>query len=159
MRKFFFLIFVVVSLNAKIVHFQEEKYIEVVDNTFYKKGTLEFNTDSIKLQYQNRDKVLVYNNDTLTLLDGEKKEEINPQAKILLKIIFQLIDAVYKNDLETLKEFFSVKKNGDNIVLEPKENAAGYINTISFSKKDDKLQYLTIDMKNGNKTTIRQIDE
>lgn len=145
-------------LNAETIHFQEEKYIEVVGNSFYKKGTLEFKNNSIKLQYNNSNKVLKYQNDTLTLLNEGQEEPIDQNVQTMLKMVFLLIQSIYYDDMETLKDFFTIKLNQQEIELLPKENLSSYIKTIHF-RKNSSLEYLSIKMQNGNITTIKQIDE
>jgi hypothetical protein len=144
--------------SAKTIHFQEEKYIEALDNDFYKKGTLEFQNNSIKLQYNNLDKILIYKDDTLTLLENNQEQQIDQNSTIMLKMVFLLISSIYYDDIENLEEFFEVVSQEKSTLLIPKKDISRYIKSIHFSK-DTKLNYIIISMQNGNTTTIKQIDE
>lgn len=152
----FFLLFFI-SLEAVIIDFEEEKYISAIDNTFYKKGTLEFNKESIILKYNNSEKELVYNDDTLILKNGDESQKIDIENQLPLKMIFLLIESIHNNELENLEDFFTITKNRV-ILLEPKNILKSYIKKVEF-KKDKTLEFITIFMSNNNKTTIRQIDE
>lgn len=159
MTKLFLLsILFLLNLNASIINFEEEKYIEVIDNTVTKKGTLEFKDNKIKLQYKNSDKILIYSDDTLLIKTDEETQELDLNNQLALKAIFLLIEAIYKNDIALLEEFFIIKKDQSIYTLNPKEILQNYIEVVEL-KKDKKLDYITIQMTNGNKTTIREVND
>ncbi len=159
MHKIFFLIvcFFVFS-KASIIHFEEEKYIEVIDNSLHKKGTLEFIDNKIKLKYNNSSRVLIYEDDTLLISQNNEIQEINLKNQIAIKMIFLLIDSIHTNQFDIIKEYFTISKKNDINYLTPKQNITNYIISIEF-KKNKTLKYITIKMINGNITTIREMND
>ena len=144
--------------DASSINFQEEKYIEVIDNTVLKKGTLDFKENQITLKYKNSNRILVYKDDSLTIKSGEDTQTIDLNKQIQLKMIFLLIEAIHKNDLETLSEYFEINKKNKITTLKPLGSLANYIENVEF-KKDKKLDFMTIKMANGNITTIRELND
>jgi hypothetical protein len=159
MYKLLFIFLSLIHLNGSdIINFQEEKYIDIIGESFLKKGTLEFDNKKIKLQYKGSDKVLIYKEDTLILKESNEIKSIDLKEKEHLKMIFLLIEAIYKDDMEILKEFFILSKEDTRNILKPTGTLKNYINYVAF-KKNKTLEFIIIDMKNQNKTTIRQIDD
>lgn len=158
-----FKIFIIISLyfiasNASIIHFQEEKYIEVIDNSLRKKGTLEFIDNKIKLKYNNSSKVLIYEDDTLLIKINNEVQEIDLKNQIVIRMIFLLIDSIHRNEYNIVKEYFIMSKEKDVHYLTPKPNLKNYLLSVEF-KKNKTLEYIIIKMENGNVTTIREIND
>ena len=145
------------TMNASIINFEEEKYISAIDNTFYRKGTLEFKEKTIILRYNNSNRILIYKDDTLILKNKNEIQKINLDEQLLLKMVFVLIESIHNNDLESLEEFFTISKKTIT-VLKPKEILKSYIEKVEF-KNQKSLEFITIYMRNQNRTTIRQIDD
>ncbi|MDC0932248.1 hypothetical protein OAR97_00220 [Arcobacteraceae bacterium] len=156
----FFLITVLLFTvsNASVIHFEEEKYVEVIDNSLYKKGTLEFIKNKIKLKYNNSSRILIYEDDTLTILVDNEIQKIDLKNQLSIKIVFLLIDSIYKNKYGVIKEYFTIDKEKNVNYLTPNKNLKNYILSVEF-KKNKALDYIIIKMKNGNITTIREINE
>ena len=144
--------------NGKIIHFEEDKYIEVMDNSVYKKGTLEFVENKIILKYDNSKRVLIYEDDSLRIKMGDEIQEIDLENQIALKMVFLLIESIHKNDFLVLQEYFIINKKNKVTSLVPKKALENYILSVEF-KKTKILEYITIKMSNGNKTTIREIND
>ena len=159
MSRFILLFFAFfLNLNASTINFQEEKYIEVIDNSVFRKGTLDFKENKISLKYKNSNRVLIYEDDNLTIKSGEDIQRVDLNKQLALKMIFLLIEAIHTNDLKTLEEYFLIKKEKQTTLLNPKESLKNYIKNVEF-KKDKKLDFMTIKMTNGNITTIRELDD
>ena len=158
MFRFLIICMCVIFSNASSINFQEEKYIEVIDNTVFKKGTLDFKENEITLKYKNSNRVLIYKDDNLTIQNGEDIQSINLNKQIALKMVFLLIESIHTNDLKTLEEHFNIYEKKKVITLEPKSSLKSYITYVEY-KKDKKLDFLTIKMTNGNITTIRELDD
>ncbi len=159
MLKIFTIFYIfLLSLGAQTIKFEEEKYIEALDNTIKKIGILEFDNSQIKLKYDNSSKVLIYNNDKLIVKTEEESQELDLKNQLALKMIFLLIETIFKDDYKSLEEFFFIKQDGKIYYLKPKENLENYIKEVEF-KKDKRLNYFIISMSNGNKTTIRELDD
>ena len=146
------------NINASTINFQEEKYIEVIDNTVFKKGTLDFKENQITLKYKNSNRVLIYKEDNLTIKTEEDTQTIDLNKQIALKMVFLLIKSIHINDFKTLEEHFNIYEKKKVITLEPKSSLKSYITYVEY-KKDKKLDFLTIKMTNGNITTIRELND
>jgi hypothetical protein len=157
-RVFIFIISLVISVNASIIHFEEEKYIEVLDNSIKKEGTLEFLDKKLKLKYKHSKRVLTYENDILTIQAGDAIQEIDLTKQLALKISFLLIESIHYNKIKVLEEYFIINKENNITFLKPKEMLINYIISVEY-KKTKTLEYLTIHMTNGNKTTIRELND
>jgi len=144
--------------DASSINFQEEKYIEVIDNTVFKKGILDFKENEITLKYKNSNRILIYKDDNLTIQNGEDIQIIDLNKQIALKMVFLLIESIHTNDLKTLEEYFDIYEKKKVITLEPKSSLKSYITYVEY-KKDKKLDFLTIKMTNGNITTIRELND
>lgn len=157
-KLFLLLTAVLLTLNASSINFEEEKYIEIVDNTIIKKGTLEFTNKHIKLQYKNSDRILIYKDDKLVIKTDDETQELDLTKQLAIKTVFLLIEAIHKNNLNLLEEFFTITIKEKIYTLQPKEILQNYIEYVEF-RKNKKLDYLTIFMNNGNRTTIREIND
>ena len=149
---------IVLNVFSSTIHFEEEKYIEVLGNSIIKKGTLTFKDNTIKFKYINSNESLIYKNNNLTIKNGEEIKEIDINKQFTLKLVFLLIEAINNNDLISLNEYFIVNKETNVYILKPKEELKNYLKKILF-KKDQKLDFLTIHMTNGNTTTIRELND
>lgn len=158
LKLFLVSILFLLGATASTINFEEEKYIEVLDDTIIKKGTLEFTDTQIKLQYKNSNRILIYGEDTLIIKINDEIQELDLNNQLALKTVFLLIEAIHKNDLELLKEFFIINKKQNIYTLNPKEILQNYIEMVEF-KKNKTLDYITIHMTNGNKTTIREVND
>lgn len=153
------LILFAINLNATdIIHFQEQKYINIIDDSIIKKGTLTFSQKTIQLQYKNSDQVLIYEDDTLTLKENNITSNIDLKPKNHLKMIFLLIEAIYTDNMELLKDFFLLTSKNNITTLKPLDELKNYIDFIEF-KKEKTLDFISIVMRNQDKITIRQIDD
>jgi hypothetical protein len=153
-----FFFFLVLSLQAQTINFSEEKYIDAIGQSILKKGILKISKDKVELKYKNSSKILVNIKDKLVIKDDKEIQHIDLKNQIALKMIFLLIKSIYNKNYENLNEFFTMQSKNEVFKLIPKEDLKNYIDFIEF-KKGEKLEFLTIYMKNKNKTTIREIDD
>ncbi len=138
MIKFILLLSVFIfNINASTINFQEEKYIEVIDNTVFKKGSLDFKENQITLKYKNSNRVLIYKEDNLTIKIAEETQTVDLNKQIALKMIFLLIEAIHTNDLQTVQEHFKIHKKNKTTTLEPLGSLTNYIENVEY-KKDKK---------------------
>jgi len=148
----------IVSLRATIINFEEEKYIDVLGNSIKKNGKLEFIDNTIKLQYTNSKRVLIYENEVLNIYIEDEVKKIDLENQIALKVSFLLIESIHYDNIKDLENYFIIEKEEDVTFLKPKELLKNHIISVEY-KKTKRLEYLTIFMSNGNKTTIRELDD
>ncbi len=135
MIKFILLLSVFIfNIHASTINFQEEKYIEVIDNTVFKKGSLDFKENQITLKYKNSNRVLIYKEDNLTIKIAEETQTVDLNKQIALKMIFLLIEAIHTNDLQTVQEHFKIHKKNNTTTLEPLGSLTNYIENVEYKK-------------------------
>jgi hypothetical protein len=143
---------------AKTIQFTEEKYIQALDNTIKKQGTLHFEANKIMLTYKNSMRKLIYENDTLHIQINNEIQTLNLNNQQALRMIFLLIQSIMNDDFTLVQEYFTITIKEGITQLTPKQNISAYIDFIRF-KKDTLLHFITISMTNGNSTTIREIND
>ena len=146
-----------INLFSQTINFKESKHIDALKQTISKTGYINYKENSIETSYTNSDEILVFKDDTLFIKEGEETSEIDLNRDVGKKIYFTLIDAINSNDLSNLELYFEIKKQNNEILLNPKDMIANYIEEIRY-KKEKKLEYLHINMANGDRITIEQID-
>jgi len=157
MLKTVLILLLCINLFSKTINFKESKYIEALDQSISKTGYITYKKDSIETSYKNSGEILIFKEDTLYIKDKEKSSEIDLNRDIGKKIYFTLLEAINTNDLSNLELYFEIKKEHNEILLKPKEIVANYLKNIKY-KKEKKLEYLHINMLNGDRITIEQID-
>lgn len=158
MNKLLLFLFSASLLWGQTIHFNEEKYIHALNNTLSKKGTLSFINESVILQYAHSNKKLIYNKDTLSIQLNGKTQTLDLNNQMALKMVFLLIQSIHTNNTHLLHEYFTVEQKKGITSLFPKASISSYIEFVQF-KKDSKLHFMTIEMSNKNKTTIREIND
>lgn len=157
MFKILIIILVYINIYAEIVNFKEERYIDAIDNSFYKKGTIKFHKGTIEVSYKSETKVLIYSRNKLIVKDKSQINEIDLEKNLHMKIFFNLLKYIYFNNKEELKVFFSIKQKDNTIYLKPKNLISNYISDISY-KKTHKLNFLEILLNNNDRIYIEEID-
>ncbi len=145
------------SVYADIVNFKENRYLYAIDNSFSKKGTIIFEKESIEVSYNLDSKIMVYSNDKLTIKDGDEVYEVDLEKNIHMKVFFYLLEAIYYNRQDHLKEFFTIKDDNSTILLNPKDLVSNYISHISY-KKTKRLDFLEIKLNNKDRIYIEEIN-
>lgn len=140
---------------AKNIFFTEIKYINSLDSTFTRKGTISFLKNKIILKYNNFNEKLIYKNDKLFIKNKNSLKEIQKNNHVNLQILFLLINSIHKNNFLILEQYFNILNSNKEILLKPKKNLTNYIEYIKF-KKNTKLEYINILLKNKDYIKIRQ---
>lgn len=160
MLKYFtiFLLFISMLEAKETIKFQEDKYIDILQQSQSKKGELTFDNETITLKYKNSSRKLIYKNDTLKIETKDDTQIIDLNNQFTLKMIFLLIKSIHYNQVNLLDDFFYLKIVKGVSNLSPKGSVGNYIEHISFKKTNNKLQFIEILMTNKNKTTIKHYD-
>ena len=157
MIKVFIVLLLCINLFSKTIHFKESKYIEALAQSISKTGYIIYKKDSIETSYKSSDEILIFKEDTLFIKDKDKTTEIDLNRDIGKKIYFTILEAINTNNLSNLELYFEIEKENNEILLKPKEMVANYIKSITY-KKEERLNYLHINMLNGDRISIEQID-
>lgn len=153
----FFILLLITQVSAKKVEFVEKNYINALDMTTKKEGSLDFLKASVILKYKNENKIVTFNEKNIIINTANNEEILKHEENLHLKIFFTLVTAIHYNDLKSLKEDFEVIIS-DNITLMPNDYISFVIEKIQFKKVNSKLEYLKIDFTNGNRIEIVQND-
>lgn len=116
--------------------FKESRYIYAIDKTILFEGEIFFEKNSIEIDYAKPKKEKV-----VYLINDE-----NP----LKRNYFLILQAIYHDDMNSLKEFFELKKKDFKTLLVPKGMLSEYIKTVEFKKRNKDLDYLKIQMQNND---------
>jgi hypothetical protein len=143
-------------LFAQDIKFSEKRYIYAIDNEFSKNGKLFIDEKKVVLQYMQSEKKVIYTKDIIQVIDGDTVQNFTHEENVQYDLFFQLVLAIYNNELQKLQENFQVKRADEEIILFPKEQIASIIKKISFKKVGQRLKYLTIYFQNQDRITIEQ---
>jgi len=159
MRNFYLLLLLSCSvLLAENIPFQEKRYIYALNNTIIKNGTINASKNDLTIFYSNGGQKLTYAENRLTITKKGKTKVIDLDKDIVTKLFFVVLQAIFHDDREQLKRFFTIESKGTQRILYPKELASKRIVKIVY-KKNDTLDYLHIYLKNGDRISIEQTDE
>ncbi|QKF83509.1 hypothetical protein [Halarcobacter ebronensis] len=158
MKVFILLFFSILLLNANTINFQEKRYIDAIGQTILKKGKIEFLENQTILSYNNFQKSLIEKEGELFVKEGKTIQKLDSSNKEILKVVFLLINTIYKDNFTLLDEFFTDDFKENIHRLTPKTLLNDYIEYVEF-KKSKKLDFITIVMKNQDTITIEQSDD
>lgn len=154
-KTLFFILLLISQSIAQRVEFTESNYINALNTTHTKKGSLDFLKNSVILKYNDEDKLTTFNEHNITISTKYDEEILEYQENIELAMFFTLVSAIFHNDIESLKEDFDVIIS-DNITLIPNDYIANVIEKIQYKKKNSKLKFLKIYFTNENRIEIVQ---
>lgn len=137
------------NLFAHSVYFTETKYISIQRIDTKKNGTIIFDTNKIKLQYENSKDIYLYTPSKITI----NSQKFANNEQIELDLFFKVIEAIYQNNTDRLTNDFNIT-SGDEIILLPKGYLSHAISSIKFKKSQHKLDYLRINFRNNDYTEI-----
>jgi len=153
--KLFFLL-ISTFLFSQEIQFHETKYIYAVDNEFTKRGTLNIDTNTVKLHYKGSDKNIIYTNENIQIITEGEIETFTHEESFEYTLFFQLVLAVYTDDTTLLLDNFTIDKKEKITTLLPTEYLASVIQNIEYEKNNNSLKYLTIHFLNQDRITIEE---
>lgn len=156
LKFFLFYLFLLFSLEAKEVYFIEKKFISTINANIRKDGILKIDKDLISLKYPKENKEFLFYKDKIHLKKENSEEILNYEDYIQLDIFYQLIKAIYTNNMEFIKEYFLIE-SGDVIHLEPTDELSSVISNIEYKKEGEKLIFLNIFFTDENRIEIVQV--
>ena len=145
------------TLLAESIYFEENRYLYSLNKTITKKGTIGSSKSDLTILYSDGGQKLIYDKNRLTITDHGKTKVIDLNKDIVTKLFFVVLQAIFHDDKEQLKQFFTIESKGAQRILHPKELASKRIVKIVY-KKSDKLDYLHIYLKNKDRISIEQAD-
>ena len=152
----FLFLFSTLFLFSNEIEFKEEKYISALNASVYRNGILNINNDFIKVSYPQQNKSFTFTKENIVTQNANKEEIITYEDNLDLTIFSKVIDSIYTNKVENIKEYFQIKKNNGITTLIPSEYVANVINKIEYQKISSKLKFLKIYFTNDDWINIVQ---
>ncbi|RXJ78275.1 hypothetical protein [Arcobacter sp. F2176] len=152
----FLFLFSTLFLFSNEIKFKEEKYVSALNTSVYRKGILNINKDFIKVTYPQQNKSFTFKKDNILEKDGQKEKIITYEDNLDLTIFSKIIESIYTNKVENIREYFQIKKSDEVTTLIPSEYVANVISKIEYQKIDSKLKFLKIYFTNDDWINIVQ---
>jgi len=156
MFKFLLFFILQLSLVAQTISFKEERYIDALENSVFKKGHITLNSKNIELKYNHSSTTYRYEEGSIYTIIGNKQTLVPQEQTMVLNIFFTLLKSIYSNNTTPLEAFFSIEEHSNHTQLTPKKNLLTYISRIEY-KKNESLDYLKIYLPNNDWITIEPI--
>ncbi len=154
----FLFLFFTLFLFSKEIEFKEEKYIGALNTSVYRDGILNIEKDFIKVSYPQQNRTFTFTKENIIEKDGKTENIITYEDNLDLTIFSKVIESIYTNKIENIKEYFQIKKSDGNTTLIPSEYVANVIKKIEYKKIDSKLKFLKIYFTNDDWINIVQIN-
>ncbi|WP_419767175.1 hypothetical protein [Arcobacter sp.] len=152
----FLFLFSTLFLFSNEIEFKEEKYISALNASVYRNGILNINNDFVKVSYPQQNKSFTFTKENIVSQNANKEEIITYEDNLDLTIFSKVIESIYTNKVENIKEYFQIKKNDGITTLIPSEYVANVINKIEYQKISSKLKFLKIYFTNDDWINIVQ---
>jgi len=146
----FLFLFTSLSLFANQIKFKEEKYVNALQSSFFKNGTLEIKEKSIILSYPTKKLSYIFNEDNIVKKDGDSEELLEYEDHLELTIFSKIIESIYREKTNTLIEYFKIKSENEKTILLPNDYISNAIIKIEYNKINSKLEFLKIYFTNEN---------
>ena len=156
LRLFIILLTINTLFLANEVKFNETKYVDAVDLEVMKKGTLVFDKEFTKLSYSNDSTSFKFQKENILRITDGKETILSYEENLELTIFSTLINAIYKDDLEKLTEYFTIKKENQIIILKPNDYISNVIDKIEYQKTLKNLDFLKIYFTSEDRIEIVQ---
>ena len=150
-------LFILSSLlsSAQSIQFKESKFIEGLDLSTHRKGTVTYTKEKTVIQYQ--DGKMITKLDNILTVHNEERElltSVNLDEKPHIALYFTLTKSLFSKDFNSLKEDFSITENNLEILLIAHKNIQKIISDIKVSlHKDETINFFIINFT--NKDTIK----
>lgn len=106
----FLFLFSTIFLFSNEIEFKEEKYIDALNTSVYRNGILNINKDFIKVAYPQQNKSFTFTKENIIEKNAKKENVITYEDNLDLTIFSKIIESIYTNKVENIKEYFDIKK-------------------------------------------------
>jgi len=155
LRLFFVMLLPLSLLFGEAIPFREQRYLYALDKTVEREGVISFTKEGLDITYAKDLQRVLYRQERLILVEGEKKKVIDLKKDIATKMFFVLLNSIFHNNIEQLRQFFAIETKGSRTTLLPKEPISKRLAKVVYQKKK-RLDFLHIYMKNGDWISIEQ---
>ena len=151
---FLFSFFINTLLFAQSYNFSELRYSDAIGKYSQVDGKIEFTKEGLNIEYPKKKKKLVYDGQSVTLLQDSKELELKEQQEQYMMQYFEILKMLHEGDESELKEEFEVEKREYKTLLTPTSTLKYYINSIELIKENTLLSYVKLFLKNNDTITI-----
>ena len=155
-RSFLFFLFCTLFLEAKSIHFTEDRYFDALGKSTERKGKITFSKSAIDIVYTTDHTHVRYDGHTLLTEHGNKVKRLDLRKKPAVKMFFVLFEAIYFDKQAVLDNYFIRQQEKHTVLLLPKGNVSHYITKVRYRKGKKKLHFLQIDLANNDRIRIEE---
>ena len=139
--------------------FKETRYIYALDKNISFEGFITFGEQNLMIEYvKPESKVLTYFENKLSIQDQNGFHSVDTTTTPMLHYFFMVIKAIHEENKVLLDSFFDQKEEAKQILLMPKGVVAEVLEEVRLQKRGNKLEYLHVKIKNGDRITIEILD-
>jgi len=143
---------------ASSYNFLETRYSDALAKSMQLRGVISF-IDGLKIAYNNSDRVLVYEDGELELLEDDESVDLDEGEALKIAQYFEIILMLYNGDEKRIDEEFIVTKLDSKSMLIPKGDLKEYMFKIELKREDKNLKEIKMFLSNYDKITISILDE
>jgi hypothetical protein len=142
------------TLLAQSYNFTELRYSDATGRFTELEGIMDFTSDGLDIRYPKSKRELKYSDDTLVFLQNNKKVAIKESQATQMMQYFDILKMLHAGDESELKDYFTLEKSADTIVLHPTNSIKYYIDKIELTKENKQLKHVKLFLKNSDYITI-----
>jgi len=152
------LLFLLTTSFASSYNFVETRYSDALAKSMQLQGIITFDT-GLKIEYENSDKALVYEDGELELLEDGESVDLDEGEALKIAQYFEIILMLYNGNEKRIDEEFIVTKLDSKSMLIPKGELKEYMFKIELKRENNKLKEIVMFLSNYDKITISILDE
>lgn len=149
------------SVQHRIVHYKEEKQMELLEIPLSSEGTLEYIAPNTLVRSVHRPSRVRYviNSRQVIIEKGEKSRTLNLDDLPLVRAFVESFRAMLAGDLTSLQAYYDIMFSGDRnqwqITLYPTDKSlAAYVEKLQLSGTGDSIRLYIIEDSNGDLTRM-----
>ena len=159
MKLFIILLTLVSILFARTYNFTETRYSDAFDDSVHLKGLIEFQENSLKINYENDNREILYEDSALVIKQNEELLDIDEYQAQKVSSFFEVLLLLYGNNTALLEKHFIVKHRDTTIVLTPRDGLLKDIEKLTLQKPAGELKEVKLFLKNSDYIKISIEDE
>ena len=141
-------------LGAREYNFLETRYSDALGQSIKLSGTIEFDINSLRINYPKKMQEIVYKNGELQLYREKELQELDPQQESQIGFYMQILLMLYKEDTRELERYFSIEKDRKLTLLIPKAEFEKILQQVKLYKNGNRIDKIVLLMRNNDSITI-----
>ncbi len=157
-----YLLFISILYSAVFadIHFKETRYMAALDLDRPMLGSLKFQDDNMIITYTKPTlETISYYDDKLTITNDDDTKEYSFEEYPQAQYMGLILKAILQDNYTSLDEFFEIKKENKQVILDAKASLYSTITYIIIDKDDkNNVTKIIINMSNKDHITIEIIN-